>query len=56
MFGIERFYTCIYGARETMESDHNPLENIVKKDLAKVPPRLQRVTPTATVWIADFLS
>ena len=69
VFGVERFHTYIYGASITVESDHKPLQNIAKKDLAQAPPRLQRMLlrlqpydaqiqyrPGAEMLIADFLS
>ena len=43
VFGIERFHTYVYGSSFQVESDHKPLENIVLKNLAQAPPRLQRM-------------
>ena len=42
-FSLERFHQYIYGKKVTIESDHKPLEAIVKKALASAPPRLQRI-------------
>ena len=42
-FSLERFNQYTYGKRVTIESDHKPLEAIVKKALASAPPRLQRI-------------
>ena len=42
-FSLERFHQYIYGKKVTIESDHKPLEAIVKKVLASAPPRLQRI-------------
>ena len=42
-FSLERFHQYIYGKKVTIESDHKPLEAIVKKSLASAPPRLQRI-------------
>ena len=40
---LERFNQYTYGKKITIESDHKPLEVIVKKSLAAAPPRLQRI-------------
>ncbi|PIK33923.1 hypothetical protein BSL78_29258 [Apostichopus japonicus] len=40
--GCERFHQYVYGKQVEIESDHKPLESIVRKPLALVPPRLQR--------------
>ena len=42
VFGCERFNMYTHGAELEVNSDHKPLENIFKKPLFKVPPRLQR--------------
>ena len=42
-FSLERFNQYTYGKKVTIESDHKPLEAIVKKSLAAAPPRLQRI-------------
>lgn len=42
-FSLECFNQYTYGKRITIESDHKPLEAIVKKALASAPPRLQRI-------------
>ena len=42
-FSLEHFNQYTYGKRVTIESDHKPLEAIVKKALASAPPRLQRI-------------
>ena len=42
-FSLERFNQYTYGKRVTTESDHKPLEAIVKKELTSAPPRLQRI-------------
>jgi len=42
-FSLERFNQYTYGKRVTIESDHKPLEAIVKNALASAPPRLQRI-------------
>lgn len=44
VFGCERFHQYIYGQnRVHVQSDHKPLESIMKKPLASAPPRLQRM-------------
>ena len=40
---LERFNQYTYGKKVAIESDHKPLEAIVKKPLAAAPPRLQRI-------------
>ncbi|XP_065942084.1 uncharacterized protein [Magallana gigas] len=42
-FGLERFHQYTYGVNVTVENDHEPLENILKKSLVQTPPRLQRL-------------
>lgn len=41
LFGCKRFHQCVYGRHTIVESDHKPLESIMKKPLAAVPPKLQ---------------
>ncbi|CAI5681852.1 unnamed protein product [Oreochromis niloticus] len=43
LFGCKRFHEYMYGRHVTIESDHKPLESILKKPLASAPPRLQRM-------------
>ena len=43
MFGCNRFYQHIYGKQIVVESDHHPLEVIMKKPLHKSPIRLQQM-------------
>ena len=42
-FALERFHQFTYGKDVFIESDHKPLEAIVRKPLSKAPPRLQRM-------------
>ncbi|VDI45210.1 Hypothetical predicted protein [Mytilus galloprovincialis] len=42
-FGLERFHDYTYGKHILVESDHKPLEIIVKKSLGCATPRLQRM-------------
>ena len=43
VFAFSRFHQYVYGTAVTVESDHKPLEAIVKKQLSAAPPRLQRM-------------
>ena len=69
-FGCERFHDYLYGQREiTVESDHRPLETILKKPIHQAPLRLQnmilrlkpnivnvRYIPGSRLVLADTLS
>lgn len=70
VFGCNRFHQYIYGhSKITVESDHKPLEAIMKKPLNETPARLQRMLlklqhydidliykPGKEMFIADTLS
>lgn len=43
LFGFKRFHHYVYERHVCVESDHKPLESIMKKPLAAAPPRLQRM-------------
>uniref|UniRef100_A0A8C6KCM5 Gypsy retrotransposon integrase-like protein 1 n=1 Tax=Nothobranchius furzeri TaxID=105023 RepID=A0A8C6KCM5_NOTFU len=43
LFGCKRFHTYIYGRRVLVESNHKPLEHILKKPISVAPARLQRM-------------
>ena len=43
VFGCEKFNQYISGKHVDMETDHNPLEAIIKKPLSQVPVRIQRL-------------
>ena len=43
VFGAERFESYLYGRKFTVESDHKPLEAIMKKSVVSAPKRLQRM-------------
>ena len=43
MFRCEQFQTYVYGRHLTIESDHKPLEQIIHKNLADTPARLQQI-------------
>ena len=42
VFGCNRFRQYIYGQPLTLESDHQPLETIMKKSLDKAPARIAK--------------
>ena len=43
VFGCQRFLQYIYGKKVIIQSDHKPLESIMKKPLQNTPPQLQRM-------------
>ena len=44
VYGLERFHQYVYGRNIVeVETDHKPLEAIVRKPLVNAPPRLQRM-------------
>ena len=43
VFAFTKFHQYIYSKDVNVESDHKPLEAILKKSLAAAPPRLQRM-------------
>lgn len=43
LFGCKRFHQYVYGRHIIVESDHKPLESILRKPLTAAPPRLQRM-------------
>ena len=69
VFGCEKFSHYMYGKHVDIETDHKPLEAIIKKPLARVPARIQRLLlrlqkydvtltyrPGKELYIADALS
>lgn len=69
VFGCEKFHEYVYGRKIHVQNDHKPLEPIIRKDLCKTPPRLQRMLlklqkydidlkfqPGKDVPVADLLS
>ena len=69
LFGCERFHHYVYGRAINVESDHKPLESVMKKPLCSAPPRLQRMLlrlqkydmlvmykPGKSIPVADALS
>lgn len=43
LFGCKCFHEYMYGRRVIIESDHKPLEAILRKPLVAAPPQLQRM-------------
>ena len=43
MFGLEKFEYYLFGRHTLVETDHSPLEQIFKKNIAEAPARLQRL-------------
>jgi transposase InsO family protein len=43
VFGFERFHAYTFGRQVLVESDHKPLESLLKKNIQNVPARLQRM-------------
>ncbi|PIK35492.1 hypothetical protein BSL78_27683 [Apostichopus japonicus] len=43
VFGCQKFHQYVFGRDFDVETDHKPLEPILKKPLAQAPPRLQRM-------------
>ena len=69
MFAAERFHQYIYGKEVEVESDHKPLETILKKPIEDASPRIQlmllrllryklgvKYVPGTKLYIADTLS
>ena len=46
VFARQRFHQYIYGKKVQIESDHKPLESIMKKAMQNTPPQLQRMLVT----------
>ena len=42
VFGLEKFEYYLLGRKVVLETDHSPLEQIFKKNIAEAPARLQR--------------
>ena len=43
VFGLKKFEYYLYGRKVIVETDHSPLEQIFKKNIAEAPARLQRL-------------
>lgn len=69
-YGFEKFHSYVYGRPVNFQTDHNPLVSIVKKELHKASPRLQKLllrlmkyhvhrisyVPGKYLYLADTLS
>ena len=55
IFGLEKFHTFTYGRKVNVESDHKPLEVILKKPLYKAPKRLERMLMRAQLYQINLL-
>lgn len=51
---MEKFHTYTYGRKLDVESDHKPLEVIIRKPLHKAPKRLQRMLMRAQLTTQDI--
>lgn len=69
VYAVEKFHYFVYGHMVTVQSDHKPLESILKKPFDKISARLQRLclrllkynidvqyTPGTQMFVADALS
>ena len=70
VFAVQKFHQYVYGQEAVnVESDHKPIESIMRKPLGKAPPRLQRLmlklqpydlrinyVPGKYMYMADTLS
>ena len=69
VFGLEKFEYYLFGREVIVETDHSPLEQIFKKNIAEAPTRLQRLLlrhlkfditvkykPGKSIPVADALS
>ncbi|KAL6471877.1 hypothetical protein MHYP_G00205270 [Metynnis hypsauchen] len=69
LFGMEKFHQYTYGRKVEVQSDHKPLETIMRKPLFNAPKRLQRMllrlqkydisvtyVPGRLMYVADTLS
>ena len=53
VFGLEKFHYYAFGRKVTIESDHKPLEAIMKKSIANAPPRIARMMLRVTKYDAE---
>ena len=69
LYGCEKFHEYVYAREILVETDHKPLQSIVRKPILQAPPRLQRILltlqkydinvkykPGREMFIADHLS
>ena len=55
VYACERFHQYTYGYNVIVHTDHKPLESILKRSLAKAPPRLQRLLLRLQKYTVIFL-
>ena len=55
VLGFRRFHQYIYGKKVTIQSDHKPLEAIIKKPPQNTPPRLQRMLLSLQKYDTDLV-
>ena len=55
VFGCQRFHQYIYGKKVIIQSDHKPLETIMKKPLQNTPPQLQRMLLSLQKYDTDLV-
>lgn len=56
MFGCEKFHKLLWQNDVTIESDHKPLETVMRKPISSAPMRFQKMKLTKSLWLADCLS
>ena len=54
VFGCERFNQSIYGKHTLIETDHKPLQSIIKKPLSQAPTRIQRLLLRLQTYDVDL--
>ena len=55
VFGCQRFHQYLYGKKEIIQSDHKPLEAIMKKPLHNTLSRLQRMLLSLQKYDIDLV-
>ena len=53
VYGAEKFHQFIYGRPTVVESDHKPLQYILKRPLHRAPLRLQKMTLTLQRYVLN---
>ncbi|XP_046142800.1 uncharacterized protein K02A2.6-like [Osmia bicornis bicornis] len=53
-FAVEKFHQFVYGHQVKVYTDHKPLVSIIKKNIHKVTPRLQRLMLKLTKYTIDL--
>ena len=54
LYGLEKFDQYTFGRKVTVQNDHKPLENILKKPLSQAPKRLQDIIMKLLRYDIDF--